>query len=64
MTLLINKAPDFDTAVCKNIISNDNNTKQLTTEELLQGVDEIHAMFKAKGWYDLIKNSKLFTKGE
>ena len=63
MGLLINPTPkSFVSTACRDIAS-DNSGKVLTTEQLLQGVEEVHSLFKKRGYYDVIKNSSLYTKG-
>lgn len=63
MGLRINPAPEsFKSPAVKNIESN-NDGATLTTEKIMVGVDQINSHFKKYGYYDAIRNSDLYSKG-
>lgn len=63
MGLRINPAPaSFKSPAVKNIESHNKGTS-LETEKVLNAVNKVDSHFKAKGYYDAIRNSDLYSKG-
>ena len=64
--LIINPAPKSFVSTAKRDIFSDNSGPgpEISTEQVVESANLVHKTFQERGYYDAIKNSPLYSKGD
>jgi hypothetical protein len=61
--IIVNPAPKSFVSTAKKDICSDNSGPDVTTAQIVASARQVHKTFQERGYYDAIKASSLYAKG-